>query len=238
LSLARLLKRSHRIRATYSIFTITPINLRRVVNGVLETHPFKRPINNFTLQYRMGLNPTTVLEFSGGFITLDNGTNYTFRGTIDKRMGYFWLGGGFSRTLAFVAPNTTGFVQSIGGNGFYDIIVARFRGQPTRNTAISVDTTMSRDVSNQLLQSSKSLMGRMRFDYRVTDRKVWFASWESFQQTKNVFIQAPLARNRFMTGIEISLSSETDRRTSHSNEDAQYVALTDHGRRRKNPEDN
>jgi hypothetical protein len=45
-----------------------------------------------------------------------------------------------------------------------------------------------------------------------------------------------LSRNRLMVGFEISLSSETDRRLNHSNEDAQYVALTDHQRHSTKPQ--
>jgi hypothetical protein len=239
ISLTRLLRRHDRIRATYSLFKITPINLRDIdVDGLLKTQPTKRPINTLTLQYKMGLNPTTVLEFSGGLINLDTGTNYTFQANFGKRFGELWAGGGYSRTLAFNAPNPNGFVQSIGGNGFYDVIVLRLRGQLTRDSAILAETTMSRDASNRFIDPSKSLMGRIRYDYRLSDNKVWFATWESYQQTRNVFVQAPLARNRFVTGVEISLSSETERRTSRLNEDAEYVALTDHGRRRKTPENN
>jgi len=80
-------------------------------------------------------------------------------------------------------------------------------------------------------------LGRLRFDYRVSDRKVLFASWESFNQSHNVYVQSPLSRNRFMTGIEISLASDPDRRSSHLNEDERYVALTDHGIRRRSLED-
>ena len=75
-------------------------------------------------------------------------------------------------------------------------------------------------------------MGRFRFDYRLTDREVMFTSFETFQQPLNAYVNAPLDRNRFTVGIQVSLSSETDRRMNHSNEDAQYVALTDHQRRR------
>jgi hypothetical protein len=65
---------------------------------------------------------------------------------------------------------------------------------------------------------------------------VVFASWESFHQTRNQFVRAALFRNRIMMGLEISLSSERERRTSRLNEDDQYIALTDHGRRRRTAE--
>ncbi len=80
-------------------------------------------------------------------------------------------------------------------------------------------------------------MGRFRFDYRLSDRNVVFTSFESFQQNKNAYVLTPLTRSRFTVGIEISFSSDSDRRNSRLNEDAQYVALTDHGVRRQPAEE-
>jgi hypothetical protein len=76
-------------------------------------------------------------------------------------------------------------------------------------------------------------MGRFRFDYRLNDRDVLFTRWETYQQNRNSLVQTAYSRNRFMVGIEISLAGEFERRTSRLNEDAQYVALTEHGIRRK-----
>jgi hypothetical protein len=97
---------------------------------------------------------------------------------------------------------------------------------------------MSRGATSRLIDSNEALLGRVRLDYRVSDRNVLFTSWESFQQTRNTYVNAPLSRNRFMMGIEISFATDTQRRADPLNEDTQYVALTDHGRRRKSPEDN
>jgi hypothetical protein len=81
-------------------------------------------------------------------------------------------------------------------------------------------------------------MSNLRLDYRLDERKVLFASWETFQQTRNIYLRAPLARNRYMIGIEISLSSDSQRRVSRVNQDADYVALTDRARRRRALEGN
>jgi hypothetical protein len=77
-------------------------------------------------------------------------------------------------------------------------------------------------------------VGRARFDYRLTDRSVLFGLAETFQQNRNLYVLAPLARNRFSAGIEISFASDVQRRTSSLNQDDQYVPLTDHPRRREN----
>jgi hypothetical protein len=234
----RMLSRTQRLRATYSIFKIQPLNPHAKFEDQVDAHySFEHPIHSGTLEYRLALNPNTILTLSGGAIGLDNGMNYTFRIGADKRLGtYFWLSGGFSRALSFATGSTTGFAQGLGSNGFFDVYTVRFKGQPTRKIGVLFDTTLSRDASGKVVTGSKSFMGRARLDYRVSDREVLFSSFESFEQNQNAYVRAPLSRNRFMVGIEISLSSETDRRLNHSNQDADYVALTDHQRRRSTPQ--
>jgi hypothetical protein len=163
--------------------------------------------------------------------------DYTFSGSLHRRFGNFWAGGTYMRGLALQARSATGFIQGPDNAGFYDLILCRFMGQMSRNTAVMADTTISRASSNGLVDSRKALIGRLRFDYRVSDRKVLFASLESFNQSHNIYVQSPLSRNRLMMGIEISLASDPDRRSNHLNEDARYVALTDHGIRRRSLED-
>jgi len=171
-------------------------------------------------------------------VKLDDGLNYTFRASLDRRIGTFWVGGGFARSLWYeigatnLTPQTANFVQSAGENGFYDLVTLRFSGQPTRDTAILVDTGMARAVSSANVASNKSLLGRVRLDYRATERSTLFTSFDTFQQTRNAYVLAPVARNRWMVGIEFALSGETTRQAYRTKEEAQYVALTDHQRQR------
>jgi hypothetical protein len=234
----RMLARTQRLRATYSIFRIAPINPHaKYEDQVSANYAFERPIHSGVLEYRLGLNPTTILEFTGGVISMDTGINYTFSVSGDKRFGpYMWVGGGYSRALSFQPGSGATFARGLVSNGFYDVVTIRFKGQPTQRTSVMFDTTMSRDVASRLVNASEGLMGRARFDYRLSDREVLFASLESFLQNDNAYVQAPLSRNRFMAGIEISLSSETSRRLNHNNQDQQYVALTDHQRRKSTPQ--
>jgi len=238
ISIARMLKPNQRIRAVYSHFRIQPVSGTASGSDVPATNVLiARQEHSANLEYRWSPNPSTFIGLMGGIVKLDSGLNYNFRGSIDRRMGPFWAGGGFARALWFDnpvigSPGSPGFVQQGGGTGFYDMATMRFKGQTSQDTAITLGVTMSRTVASQVFASNKSLFGGARFDYRVTDRSVLFASFTTFQQTQNAFTLSPLARNRFMVGVEISLSSETSRRKNHSNKDAQYVALTDHRRRR------
>jgi hypothetical protein len=234
----RMLSRRQRLRATYSIFQIKPINPHAKFEDQVDAHySFEQPIHSGALEYRLALDPSTIITLSGGAIKLDTGMNYTFRAGIDKRVGpYYWLSGGFARSLAFTAGSSGTFAQGLGSNGFFDVYTLRFKGEPTRKTGILFDVTWSRDAAGQVVNGSNAFMGRARFDYRLSDREVVYTSIESFEQNENAYVRAPLSRNRFMVGIEISLSSETERRLNHANQDTQYVALTDHQRRRSTPQ--
>jgi|SoiMethySBSTD1v2_1073268.scaffolds.fasta_scaffold30448_5 hypothetical protein len=233
-SAARMVGRNQRLRGIYSLITMTALNQPQVIDGVVDpTEPFQQPVQAATLQYRVGLNRGTTVEASGGVINLDTGLNYTFRGALDKRIAtYYTIAASFSRTLEFLSPTRTGFVQGLDSHGFYDVAVVRFNGQPSRKTAFYVDSTFARSAGSSVIdsriQANRALSGRFRFDYRLNDRSVFFSSLESFHQNRNQFVIAPLRRNRFTVGVEISLATEVQRRTSRLNEDTRYVGISDH----------
>jgi hypothetical protein len=234
LNFTRMLSRTHRLRGLYSVFKMSPVNHAETNDDAVDTHvDFGRSVHSASLQYRMALGRGTIVQIAGGLIRLHDGHNYTFQGTLDKRIAtYYWLGASYSRTLTFLSGPATGFAQGLGGNGFYDVVVLRFNGQPTRKTAFSIDTTYAASAAARFVESNRGLMARARLDYRVSDRTVLFTSMESLQQKKNVYVQAPLARNRFSVGIEFSLASEASRRTSSFNEDTRIIDVTDRPRRR------
>jgi len=229
---SRMVGRNQRLRGIYSLITMTALNQPEVVDGIVDpTQPSRKPVHAGTLQYRVGLNRGTTIEASGGVIQLDSGLNYTFRGSLDKRIATFWtLAASFSRTLEFLSPTRTGFAEGLDSHGFYDVAVIRVNGQPTRKTGVFIDTSFARSATSAAIASNKALSGRFRFDYRLNDRSVLFSSLEAFHQNRNQFVNAPLSRNRFTVGIEFSLATETQRRTSRLNEDTRYVHISDHPR--------
>jgi hypothetical protein len=145
------------------------------------------------------------------------------------------FGGAYGRELSVLA-RPAGLPDGISTASYYDLASFRVIGQPTRNIAIQTEFIGTVNASRKLDNGGKSLLSRTRFDYRLTDRTVAFASVESFHQPINDFVFAPLSRNRFSVGFEFSLASEADRRLDPRNLDEQYVALTDHNRRRQLPE--
>jgi hypothetical protein len=233
-TLTRMLSRNHRLRGMYSILKVVPINQAKTADDRVDTtYSFEKPIHSATLQYRVRLSPGTTVEASGGVVKLDTGTNYTFRGSIDKRFAtFYWVSASYSRSLAYMLGTPNGFAQGLGSSGFYDVVVVRFNGQPSRRTAFLIDTSFSHGASSRVVEASQSFLGRGRFDYRLNDRNVLFTQVESYQQNRNAYVLAPLTRTRFMVGVEISFSTEAQRRNSRLNQDTRYVDITDHPRHR------
>jgi len=228
----RMLRRNHRLSAIYSNFKIKPINRARTNDDRVDTkYSFERPIHSVQLQYKIGLSPSSALEFAGGLTRMDTGTAYSFRVAGDRRFGNFFLGAGYSREL-FMSAFSGMLPNGLAGAGFFDVFTVHLKGQPTRNVGLLLDTTAAHDASGRIVGTSKSLLGRVRVDYRWTDRTVTFASAETYQQNVNDYVRTPLSRNRFLVGIEFSLSGETERRVNRLNQDEQYVAVSEHARRR------
>src|SRR5438309_797039 len=230
MTMTRLLSRAQRLRTKVSLFKFDPILRTGNVDTTTGWGPMARSAE---VQYRLRMNPTTYLNFSGGASGVNGGLTYILSAAADKRFGNLWVGGGFMRSLSFTPIGSTLFANGLDPAGYYDGLFLTTRADLTRRTSLQFHSTAVRGAASTLAQQAQSLVATGRFDFRLSDRTVWFGSFETFQQNRNEFVRSSLSRNRFMVGFEFSLSSERDRRTNRLNEDEQYVALTDHTRRRE-----
>lgn len=236
-TVTRMLKPNHRLRASYSYFKIAPIDRVETGDDTVDVErSFERPLRGGAIEYRVRVNPSLIVEASGGVSVIDTGPLFTARANVDKRIRSWWVGGGFSRSLSFAPGSPTTFANGISAAGFYDTFLVRLDGPLTQNLAFKLDARAARDASNRLAGASQAFLGSARLDYRLTDRTVTFASFQTFQQNNNDFVRTPTSRNRFMVGFEFSFASEAQRRTDENNKDEQYVALTDRVRRRAEPQ--
>ena len=233
LTMTKLLNRNQRLRTKFSIYKFDEILRTGEVDTASGFGPIARAVE---VQYRLHPNSSTYMNFSGGASQINTGLTYLLSASADKRFGYTWLGGGFSRSLSFTALGPTLFANGLNPSGYYDALFLTARADLTRRSSLSFRATAVTGAANGLVLQSQSLIGMGRFDYRLSDRTVAFGSFETFQQNRNEIVRSALSRNRFMVGIEFSFSSERDRRTNRLNEDEQYVALTDHARRRDTSE--
>jgi hypothetical protein len=235
---SRMLRRNHRLRVTYTMFSTSPWNRQKSGDERVDTTfvGFKHPAHSVNTEYRFSINPKTVFELSGGGIRTDSGMNYVFGVFGDRRVGDVWLGAGYSRSLSFFAAPRLALPNGFSSNSFYELLNFHMRGQPTRRIGVNLNITGSRGIYGALLGENKTLMGRARVDYRLNPRWVTFVAAESYNQNRNDYVTTPLSRNRFFTGFEFSFASEIQQRTSRLNRDAENVALTEHGRQRSRPQ--
>ena len=232
----RMLSRKQRVMASYSVFKLLPINHQRSNDDAVDTkREFEHPIHAFKGQYRYSFSASSVLELSGGVSYMDNSTNYLARVDGYRRFGAFWFGGGFGRELSLLA-RPLGLPDGITSATYYDLASFRMIGQPTRTIGLQMEIAGTVNASKGFTNGGKSLLLRTRVDHRLTDRTVAFVNIETYHQPMNAYVHAPLSRNRFTIGLEFSLASEAERRTDPRNLDEQYVALTEHERRRPLPE--
>jgi hypothetical protein len=235
-SARRLLTRKQRFSASYSVFKLLPINHQKANDEAVDTkREFERPITAFKGQYRYNFSASSVLELSGGVAYMDNSTSYLARVGGYRRFGAFWIGGGYGRELAILA-RPLGLPTGLTNTTYYDLASFRLIGQPSRNVAVQMEIAGAVTASKQFPNGGRSFLSRTRLDYRLTDRTVAFTTLETYHQPFNEFVRAPLSRNRFSVGLEFSLASDAARRLDPRNTDEQYVALTDHKRRRRLPE--
>jgi len=237
-SVGRMVRRNHRLRVTYSIFSTSPWNRSKTADERVDSEfvAFKEPAHSLNAEYRFSINPKTVFEVAGGGIRTDTGMNYLFGAYADRRVGEVWFGGGYSRTLSFFAAPRVALPNGLASNSFFEILSFRMRGQPTRNIGVNVAVSGSRGIYGTLLGQNKTLLGRARIDYRLNERTVMFLGTEAYKQNRNDFVASPLSRYRTMVGLEYSISTEAERRTSRLNRDAENVAITEQGRKRTKPQ--
>jgi hypothetical protein len=230
------LSRTQRLRVKTSFYKFQPINQAKPLDDAVDTtRAYQHLMRSVDVQYRLRTTPSTYLSFQGGATQIIKGLTYTLGVGADKRFGKWWLGGGYTRSLSFIALGPTFFANGLNPQGFYDAVYISTRAWLTDKSTFQFRLTGARGSADGLAKPNQSLMGFARFDYRLNDRTVWFATMDRFQQNKNDYVATPLMRNRFMTGIEFSITSERERRTNRLNEDALYVPITDHtaGRRDK-----
>ncbi|HYR92446.1 MAG TPA: hypothetical protein VE422_50850 [Terriglobia bacterium] len=236
---SRLITRNQRVSGTYSVFKVAPINKAKPNDDAVDTkRENEHPVQTLTMGYQVAFSASTAFAFSGGISTRDNGKSYVFGAMGNRRLGAFWLGAGYSRAVSFaLGPGVpTALPSGLAPADTFDQILFRLSGQPTQRVGLQVEANASHNASKRVVGNNFALIGKTRVDYRWTDRTVTFASVETYQAPWNDHIKAPLSRNRFIVGLEFSLSDERERRINRLNRDEDYVALTAHGRRRRTPD--
>src|SRR6266850_2436487 len=162
-TMTHLVNRTQRLRARLSFYKFDPINQA----GAVITSRDQSLIRGLELQYRIHPNPSTYLTFTGGASEIASRLTYTLGLVGDRRVGNFWFGGGFTRSLSFTSLGPTFFANGLNPAGFYDALFLTARADLTRRSSIQMRATAARAAASSLALASQSLIGTGRFDYRL-----------------------------------------------------------------------
>jgi hypothetical protein len=177
------------------------------------------------VDYRIALTPGFVVELTGGLVHAAGTNTGVFGASADKRFGNFWIGGGYSRSMAFLAGGSRVVADGLKSNDVYEVVRFRFGGQITRRLGIDLSVTGSQGVASAIVAESKSALGTGVLSYRWTDRISTFFTAENYQQNQNEYVNEPLSRTRLLLGLEYSFSDDSERRISRIDRDAEYLDL-------------
>src|ERR1051326_8647480 len=159
LTMTKLLNRNQRLRTKFSIYKFDEILRTGEVDTASGFGPIARAVE---VQYRLHPNSSPYMNFSGGPSQINTGLTYLLSASADKRFGYTWLGGGFSRSLSFTALGPTLFANGLNPSGYYDALFLTARADLTRRSSLSFRATAVTGAATNLVRQSQSLIGMGR----------------------------------------------------------------------------
>jgi len=229
-----MVKRNQRFRGTYAMFRARPVDQQDEGDSVVDVERvgLREPTHTVIGAYQFGLNATTIVEGSGGLANGDGLNSYVWSVSADKLIGEMVIGGAYGRTLLFYGNDPTVLATGLRSNDVYEVASFRIRGRLKPRMDLLLNVTAARDVSENVFKRTRSLLARLRLDYQWTDRTATFLNLETYQQSRNDFVNDALARNRMFVGIEYSLTSDTRRPVTNFGREPEYIGLPGRGRRR------
>jgi hypothetical protein len=231
--LSQQIGRTQRLRFGYSSLVTRPIDHQGTADPVVDSDRvgMGKPVHTELISYQKTFGRTAIADFSAGAIQGETGNSYLWSASADRRFGDIVVGGGFARTLVFLSGGRQFLAAGLQGADIYETATVRVRGKLSPRTTILFNVTASRDESELVVKRSKSLMGRLRLSYQLTDRTAMFTNVETYRQNKNDFVNSPLIRNRLFFGLEYQFGG-ANRDPLDFQKEPEYVGLPGRGRRR------
>jgi hypothetical protein len=165
-----------------------------------------------TLGYSHALNPGFRFSVASGVIRA-NDFSYTVAGQVEKRIASIWFDAGYSRSIAFfggggfsAAPSADPrFANGLQASNLFQMATVGIRARLHHRVGFDLRAVGARNSSRLLDFNSRSLVGRARLDYRLSDWMVLFSTAEFYAQNLNELPGVPTERRRFFGGLEFSL---------------------------------
>jgi hypothetical protein len=170
----------------------------------------------FTVGYLNSGRPDLTVGVTAGLIRTAD-FSYALSGQIRKQMGAMWFDAEYNRTLSFFGGQSFGSpVSSPLGSGLlasnrYEMVTLGMSGDMGKRVGLNLRVTGSRTGSGPAALTSRSLIGSLSLDYRITGHITLYSVAEFYHQNLNRFPGAPTSRHRFYIGIKLNLR---ERRTA------------------------
>lgn len=168
--------------------------------------------------YTYEINRGLLLRAAGGFVESAQPAA-TGSIEIEKAFGSLWTAAAYQRYVGFFGgllpaegtPETVQFANALTPSSVYEVVSLRGWGQLTRRIGIEANGQKALNGVNNQGIPVRSLIGRMRITYRLTDRLAFFTELDHFGQNFNQFSGNRLDENRFFGGIQVTLSRPPER---------------------------
>jgi hypothetical protein len=150
----------------------------------------------------------------------DGGENYLMSAQVEKRLGVVWVTGGYNRFLSVFGTSIPGGVP-IGNDlvlpvaasrtSIYQVFSTGVYGNLSSRTGLEVGVGATKSNSGTANRDINNISGHFKLDYLLTERLKIYADVQSYNQTFDVFVGAPIDRRRYVAGIQFDISSQPNR---------------------------
>jgi len=197
--------RHHALSAAYAYLYVHPLQTGPSAIGT--------GVQNVNLGYVYTVNPRLTIRVSGG-ATRAAQSSFTGAAAVDRKVGGVWLSAGYQRYLAFFggmaamgAPvGPIPFVAGLAPNSVYQVASLRAWGKLTNRVGLEANVQRALNGVMPDNRGIKSVIAKLRVDYKVSGRLTVFARSEFYGQNISEFSTFPLSRRRYFGGLEIALS--------------------------------
>lgn len=210
LSVSHMLARDHQISANYSYFVIQ--DLKRGIHFPFGRAAGSQSTHGVSAGYQYGFEPYGIsLELSAGAL-LSSATTYRVAARFEKRWPSLVFSTGYSRELALLsgfnpAAASLRLARGVVPDNFYQMAMVNLEGRVGGRWGMELRAQVGKSNSGIQIADIKSVSGRARVSYRITDRIYPFVGAEIHSQSYSEVLLTSLARQRYFAGFAIVLST-------------------------------
>ena len=206
-TLFRQLSEGKKITATYTLLHLSILDSpglpANAGSGIAS------PMHSVAVGYLNSSRQDWSVGISAGLIRAAS-FSYALSGQIRRRMGAVWLDAEYNRTLsffgsqAFDSPGSAQIGAGLPAGNRYEMVTLGASGDFSRRVGLNLRVTGAWTGAGSGAPISKSLIGALSLDYRITRRLALYTVAEFYSQNLHRFPGYPVSRHRFYAGLRWS----------------------------------